>query len=174
MHGWQQSQLASASGIAAPTLSAQLNGTRVIRDDHLAAYITALDKYEQSQLVAAWLQDTLPAAALENVLDSTTNSLREEVRTWSPALSAEQHSMLHFWSEKLAADPELADIFRSLTRKAGWNPLDHSPTASTVAGHLAAAARQYDAEHRLPPPTEKAVPRTAPESQPQTFPAPAR
>jgi len=123
MHGWNQSDLAKLCGIARTQISFHITGERPIRDDHLAAYITALDKYEQSQLVAAWLQDTLPPAALENVLDSTSHTLREEVRTWSPDLTPEQQHMLQFWAAKIAADPELAGIFRSITRKAGWEPI---------------------------------------------------
>jgi len=120
MHGWNQSDLAKLSGIAIPTVSHHINGQRVIRDDHLALYITALDKAEQSMLVSAWLQDTLPAAAAGNVLDSTSNTLREEIRTWRPGLSDEQKSMLDWWAAKLAADDELAQIFHAITRKAGW------------------------------------------------------
>ncbi len=121
MHGWQQGELATASGIAAPTVSAHLSGTRIIRDDHLAAYITALDPIEQTTLVAAWLRDTLPAAACESVLDTATNRLSESVRTWRPTLAPDQQKMLDWLAAKLATDPELADIFAAACRKGGYS-----------------------------------------------------
>ena len=120
-NGWQQSDLATSSGIAAQTLSAHLNGTRVIRDDHLAAYITALDPIEQTTLVAAWLRDTLPAAACESVIDTATNRLSEPVRTWRPTLAPDQQKMLDWLAAKLATDPELADIFAAACRKGGYS-----------------------------------------------------
>lgn len=121
MHGWNQSDLAKRSGIAIPTVSHHLTGLRVIRDDHLALYITALDKAEQSRLVSAWLQDTLPLEAVQNVLDIDSNTVREEVRAWRPGLTAEQISMIDWWAAKLADDDELARIFHAITRKAGWH-----------------------------------------------------
>lgn len=184
MHSWDQNELAKQSGISRAVVSFHLTGSRPIRDDHLAAYITALDKYEQSQLVAAWLQDTLPAAALENVLDSTSNTLREDVRTWSPDLTPEQQHMLQFWAAKIAADPELAGIFRSITRKAGWEPapiIQHPATSiqppaptSPKEAALRLAARLHDEEHPLPPATAPAAPRSARGSPAALSPAPER
>jgi transcriptional regulator with XRE-family HTH domain len=130
-HGWQQADLANRSKIAAQTLSLHLNGSRPINDDHLALYITALDKSEQSRLVSAWLQDTLPAEVIANVLDITTNSVREEVRAWRPGLSPEQMDMLDFWAAKFTEDDELARIFRSITIKGGWQP-DPSTHGTTL------------------------------------------
>lgn len=126
VHTWQQADLAKASGIAAPTLSAQLNGTRAIRDDHLALYCTALDRTEQSQLVAAWLRDTLPTDAQEAVLSHDTNRLNEEVKLWKPGLDPDQQSMIQWWTERLALDRELDEVFRIVTRRAGWTP--HEPS----------------------------------------------
>jgi transcriptional regulator with XRE-family HTH domain len=120
MHDWEQNDLAKACGINRATISMHLAGLRPIRDDHLALYVAALDKAEQSMLVSAWLQDTLPEVASKNVLDSQSNTLREEVRTWRPGLSEEQKSMLDWWAAKLAADDELDHIFKAITRKAGW------------------------------------------------------
>lgn len=120
MHGWNQSDLADKCGIARPTVSHHLSGLRTIRDDHLALYAGALDKAEQSMLVSAWLQDTLDADTAKNVLDSHSNTLREEVRTWRPGLSAEQISMLDWWAGQIISDTETDDIFRAITRKAGW------------------------------------------------------
>ena len=125
MRSWQQSDLAKASGIAAPTVSAQISGARVIRDDHLALYCTALDRTEQVQLVAAWLRDTLPANAQEAVLSHDTNRLNEEVKLWKPGLDPEQQSMIQWWTERLALDRELDEVFRIVTRRAGWTP--HEP-----------------------------------------------
>ncbi len=120
MHDWTQTKLANDTNIAIPTLCAHLAGRRAIRDDHLAAYITVLDKTEQAMLVAAWLQDTLPEAAAENILDSVTGLVREEVRSFTIGLSLEQTSMLKFWADKLREDPELDHIFTAISRKAGW------------------------------------------------------
>ena len=122
MHSWQQSELAKASGIAAQTLSAHLNGSRVIRDDHLAAYLPCLDEPEQGDLLAAWLQDVLPQSVQERVLEPTGNRLNEAVTTFALGLTLEQQSMLRFWAAKLAADDELDHIFAAITRKAGWRP----------------------------------------------------
>ncbi len=122
MHEWQQSDLAKAAQIAAPTVSAHLSGTRVIRDDHLAAYLPCLDVSEQRQLLAAWLQDVLPQSVQEVVLEPTGNRLQEEVTTFALGLTHEQQSMLRFWAQKLAADDELDHIFAAITRKAGWKP----------------------------------------------------
>lgn len=119
-HDWTQTKLANDTNIAIPTLCAHLAGRRAIRDDHLAAYITVLDKTEQAMLVAAWLQDTLPEAAAENILDSVTGLVREEVRSFTIGLSLEQTSMLKFWADKLREDPELDHIFTAISRKAGW------------------------------------------------------
>ena len=127
-HGWQQSDLATRAKIAAQTVSLHLNGSRVIRDDYLALYITALDKAEQSRLVSAWLQDTLPAEAVQNVLEGASNSVREEVRAWRPGLTSEQADMIDWWAAKLAEDDELARIFEAITRKTGWTTTPHPAT----------------------------------------------
>ena len=121
LHGWQQADLAKASGLDRATVSLHLTNTRAIRDDHLAAYITALDPIEQTTLVAAWLRDTLPAAACESVLDTATNRLSESVRTWRPTLAPDQQKMLDWLAAKLATDPELADIFAAACRKGGYS-----------------------------------------------------
>jgi transcriptional regulator with XRE-family HTH domain len=122
MHGWEQNDLARLTGINRTQISFHLNGSRPVRDDHLALYITALDKAEQSRLVSAWLQDTLPAEAVQNVLEGASNSVREEVRAWRPGLTSEQADMIDWWAAKLAEDDELARIFEAITRKAGWQP----------------------------------------------------
>lgn len=120
LHGWNQSDLAALSGIAAQTLSAHLSGSRVVRDDHLALYAQALDKAEQSMLVSAWLRDCLPETAAANVLEPGSFAVREEVRQWQPGLNDEQLNMLDWWAAKLAADDELDHIFKAISRKAGW------------------------------------------------------
>lgn len=122
MHGWEQNDLARLTGINRTQISFHLNGSRPIRDDHLALYITALDKAERILLVSAWLQDTLPPDAVQDVLDSASNSVREEVRAWRPGLTPEQAEMINFWVAQLVEDDELARIFEAITRKAGWTP----------------------------------------------------
>ena len=126
MHGWEQNDLARLTGINRTQISFHLNGSRPVRDDHLALYITALDKAEQSRLVSAWLQDTLPPAAAQNVLESASNLVREEVRAWRPGLTSEQADMIDFWVEKLVEDDELARIFGAITRRGGWQPGLHT------------------------------------------------
>ncbi len=122
MRSWQQSNLAKASALDRATVSLHINGTRAIRDDHLAAYCTALDRTEQAQLVAAWLRDTLPANAQESVFAADSHRLAEEVKLWKPGLDPEQQSMLQWWTERLALDRELDEVFRIVTRRTGWLP----------------------------------------------------
>ncbi len=122
MHGWTQTEFATRSLTSITTICAQLAHRRPIRDDHLAAYLPCLDRTEQRQLLAAWLQDVLPATVQEHVLEPTGSRLQEEVTTYALGLSAEQQSQLRFWAEKLAADDELDHIFAAITRKAGWKP----------------------------------------------------
>ena len=126
MHCWSQADLAKASGMDRTQVNLHINGTRAIRADHLALYCNALDRTEQAQLVAAWLRDTLPAAAQEAVLSHDTNRLNEEVKLWKPCLDPEQQSMLQWWTERLAIDRELDEVFRIVTRRAGWTP--HEPS----------------------------------------------
>ena len=121
-HTWLQSDLAGKTGIAAQTLSAHLNGSRVIRDDHLAAYIKALDRDEQNILLSAWLRDVLDETTASHVLDPSSSRVSEEVRTYQPGLNAEQVHMLQWWAHKLASDDELDAIFKSISRRAGWVP----------------------------------------------------
>lgn len=134
-HGWQQADLATRAKIAAQTVSLHLNGSRVIRDDHLALYMTALDKAERILLVSAWLQDTLPPDAVQDVLDGATSSVREEVRAWRPGLTPEQADMIDFWVAQLVDDDELARIFVTITRRSGWQPkpITHGTTLDHAA-----------------------------------------
>lgn len=122
MRSWQQSDLAKASALDRATVSLHINGTRVIRDDHLALYCTALDRTEQAQLVAAWLRDTLPEATQQAILEPDSNRLNEQVTLWKPGLDPEQQSMLQWWTERLALDRELDEVFRIVTRRSGWQP----------------------------------------------------
>jgi len=128
MHGWEQNDLARLTGINRTQISFHLNGSRPVRDDHLALYITALDKAERILLVSAWLQDTLPPDAVQDVLDSASKSVREEVRAWRPGLTSEQADMIDWWAAKLAEDDELARIFEAITRKTGWTTTPHPAT----------------------------------------------
>lgn len=120
MHSWTQTELAKNSSTAIPTVCAHLAGRRPLRDDHLAAYLPCLDRTEQRQLLAAWLQDLLPADVQETLLDPATGKLQEEVTTFALGLTAAQQSQLQFWASKLAADDELSAIFAAISRKAGW------------------------------------------------------
>lgn len=126
MHSWTQSDLAKATTIDVATVSHHINNRRAIRDDHLALYCNALDRTEQAQLVAAWLRDTLPTDAQEAVLSHDTNRLNEEVKLWKPCLDPDQQSMIQWWTERLALDRELDEVFRIVTRRAGWTP--HEPS----------------------------------------------
>jgi len=122
MHSWGQNDLAEHSKIHASIVSQHIRGTRAIRDDHLAAYLACLDRPEQRQLLAAWLQDVLPKNVQETVLEPTGNRLQEDVISFTLGLTQEQQSQLRFWAAKLAADDELNAIFAAITRKAGWKP----------------------------------------------------
>lgn len=135
MHGWEQNDLARLTGINRTQISFHLNGSRPIRDDHLALYTTALDKAERILLVSAWLQDTLPPDAVQDVLESASNSVREEVRAWRPGLTSEQADMIDFWVAKLVDDDELARIFVTITRRSGWQPkpITHGTTLDHAA-----------------------------------------
>lgn len=121
-HAWDQNDLAAASRIHATTVSMHIRGTRAIRDDHLAAYLPCLDRPEQRQLLAAWLQDLLSKDVQETVFEPQTHRLQEDVTTFALGLTHEQQSQLRFWAAKLAADDELGHIFAAITRKAGWKP----------------------------------------------------
>lgn len=120
MHSWDQSALAKASGLHNSVVSLHLSGKRPIRDDHLAAYCTAIDRSEQVELVAAWIRDTLPADAQAAVLEPNSNRLVKDVVQWRPGIDPIQQSMIAWWTAKLATDRELDHIFRAITRKAGY------------------------------------------------------
>jgi hypothetical protein len=107
--------------LARTQVSLHVTGERPIRDDHLAAYCQALDKPEKSALIAAWLRDLLDARSQEEVLEPTSNRIGEESRAWRPQLDADLGPMLDWWSKELACDRELADIFRGISRKAGFD-----------------------------------------------------
>lgn len=124
MHSWTQADLAKSSGLDRAQVNLHVNGPRAIRDDHLAAYCTALDRTEQAQLVAAWLRDTLPEATQQAILEPDSNRLNEQVTLWKPGLDPEQQSMIQWWTERLALalDRELDEVFRIVTRRSGWQP----------------------------------------------------
>lgn len=120
LNSWTQAELATAAGVSQAIISLHLTGTRPIRDDHMAAYAAALPRDDLESFVAAWLQDVLPPAAQEIILSTSTCTLSEAVKSWRPGLDEEQKHMIDWWASKLAADPELDGIFRSISRKAGW------------------------------------------------------
>jgi transcriptional regulator with XRE-family HTH domain len=120
MHTWSQTELAKLAGLDISIVSHHLRGSRVIRDDHLAAYCHVLEAAEKERLVSAWLRDVLTAEDAAAVLEPHTFTLREDVRTWHPGLSEDQRRMLDWWAAKLAADDELDHIFKAISRKAGW------------------------------------------------------
>ncbi|HRJ09308.1 MAG TPA: hypothetical protein PK490_14985 [Prosthecobacter sp.] len=101
-------------------VSFHLTGARPIRDDHLSAYCRCLDAEEKARLVSAWLRDALAPEDAATVLDPGTHRLQEEVRAWRPGLTDRQKSQLEFWASRLVADPDLAEIFDIITRRAGW------------------------------------------------------
>ena len=121
MHTWQQSDLAKLSGIDRAQVNMHINNARPIRDGHLAAYCQALDKTEQASLVAAWLRDVLSEQSQAAVLNVAATTLSEDVRAWQPSLDQEQRSMIRWWEQQLASDTELDEIFRAISRKAGWD-----------------------------------------------------
>lgn len=131
--GWNQVELAAKSGLATSIISWHLSRQRPIRDEHFISYMAALHRGEQQRLTAAWMRDTLSPETITNILDVTSNRLREEVTAWSPGLTLDQERMLTWWKETLARDPELADIFRGITLKAGYpNPYEGLTVAVIV------------------------------------------
>lgn len=120
-HDWEQGDLAEKSGIARATISHHVNGLRPIRDDHLAAYAGVLDRSERAALTAAWIRDTMSPEIADSILEPTTNLIGEEARAWRPNLDPELSSMLDWWAKELAADPELAELFRSITLRSGYD-----------------------------------------------------
>lgn len=121
--GWTQNDLADRAGVHRSVVSMHLSRQRPIRDDHLCSYLTALDRHERPQLLGAWLRDTLHPHVLEDVCDAWTGRIAEKVATWSPGLDEEQRQMLDWWAAQLARDRELDQVFRAITRRAGWRPL---------------------------------------------------
>jgi PAS domain S-box-containing protein len=132
-HSWTQGDLSAKTSIARSMISEHISGQRAIRDEHLANYLPAFDRRERQMLTAAWLRDRLTPESISDVLDITSNRLREEVTTWSPGLTLEQERYLAWWKDALARDPEIAQIFRGITLKAGYpNPYDQLTIAVVV------------------------------------------
>lgn len=127
-HDWHQGDLAAKSGITRSLVSAHLAGQRAIRDQHIGGYLRAADHLERQMLLAAWMRDTLPTDLLHELFPKPLNpegseeyTFKPEIINWSPKLDEEQREMLNWWADKLLRDPDLDEIFRMITRKAGYD-----------------------------------------------------
>jgi hypothetical protein len=113
LRGWSERKLAEVSGIVPSVVSTHLSGKRVIRSQHLAAYLKVLDRQERVMFLGAWLRDNLDHVLVADLLDGTkTDSM--------PTLEENQRRMLDWWATAIARDSKVAKIFSHLTTKAGF------------------------------------------------------
>ena len=122
MHNWQQADLAAAAALDRSTVSHHLNGLRPVRDIHLQAYLVVIDRPEQIQLLAAWLRDTLPAETQAHALEPGSDLVAEPISRWRAALDPEHRTMLDWWADRIATDPELAEVLTIISRRSGYIP----------------------------------------------------
>lgn len=122
MHQWQQTDLAHASGIDRAQVSMHVNAARPVRDIHLQAYLVVIDRPEQIQLLAAWLRDTLPAQTQAHALEPGSDLVAEPISRWRAALDPEHRTMLDWWADRIATDPELAEVLIIISRRSGYIP----------------------------------------------------
>lgn len=120
--GWNQLELAERCKLNRSVVSMQLSRQRPIRDEHLACYLEGLPTApERRDLLAAWLRDLLAAEVIADVFKHH-GDLRQAVLDWSPKLDEEQNQMLTWWASQMPKDPELDQLFRSLSTRAGYQP----------------------------------------------------
>lgn len=119
-HEWKQQEFAERARLSRSTLSMHLSGQRPVRDDQLVCYLRALDRQERQMLVAAWLRDVVDPDIAVDILDPAVNRIAEEIKDWSPELDVEQKKMLTWWTHELTRDKDLDLMFRSLSRRAGY------------------------------------------------------
>jgi hypothetical protein len=119
-HEWTQNDLADRAQLHRATVSMHLSRSRPIRDEHLSRYLNALHRHERPILLAAWIRDQLAPDVVVDVLDLPANRVAEPVRQWGPELDEEHRRMFSWWADQLARDPELDAIFRSVTRRLGY------------------------------------------------------
>lgn len=120
VHEWTQLELARRAKVTPSVVTWHITHRRPITSQHLSRYLHALDHHERPILLAAWLRDSLGTEVIRDVLHVDENRVREEVAEWTPGLNHEQKQMLTWWTNQLARDPELAEIFRRITVKAGY------------------------------------------------------
>jgi len=105
---WSELELAKRSGIARSLVSAHLSGQRPIRSQHLAAYLTVLDRQERAAFLSTWLRDNLDHELITDLLDGTkTDSM--------PTPQENRRRMLDWWATAIARDSKLAKTFSYLT-----------------------------------------------------------
>lgn len=131
-HKWTQGELADKASLARSVVNWHLSRTRPIRDEHLIGYLAALPGIERAILLSAWMRDMLPTDIIHSIFTSESTNLiaeepptshlklRKEITEWVPELDEEQRGMLLWWAGKLVNDSELDEIFRGITRKAGY------------------------------------------------------
>jgi hypothetical protein len=119
---WTELRLARESGIARSVVSAHLSGVRKIQPDHLSKYMAVLNHQERKALLIAWLRDYMSPELVEACLNKARDDLSAAVKAWTPPLSEESGRMLDWWALETERDPELKELFKLLSAKAGYRP----------------------------------------------------
>src|SRR5581483_6595013 len=126
LRDWDELRLAQVAGVLPTVVSAHLSGRRPIRQQHLGAYLTVIDRPERSALLDAWLQDNANREMIANLLNGTrTDSMR--------SVEDNQLRMLDWWAMAIARDFKLAKIFRRFRSKAVRVPVELLSLVSTTA-----------------------------------------
>ena len=110
---WTELKLAVMSGILPSVVSAHLCGKRLIRPQHLAAYLRVLDRQERVAFLDAWLRDNVGYEVIANLLDGTKTGSMSSVQE-------NQCRMLDWWATAIARDSKFAKIFTRFSTKAGF------------------------------------------------------
>jgi hypothetical protein len=104
LRAWTELKLAELSGILPSVVSAHLRGKHPIRAQHLATYLTVLNRQERVALLHAWLRDNVSHNVIANLLGGTqTNSM--------PSVEENQCRMLDWWAMAIVRGSTFAKIF---------------------------------------------------------------
>jgi hypothetical protein len=104
LRAWTELKLAELSGILPSVVSAHLCGKQPIRPQHLATYLTVLNRQERVALLHAWLRDNVSLDVMANLLEGTkTHSM--------PSAEENQCRMLDWWATAIVRGSTFAKIF---------------------------------------------------------------